>query len=279
MVDNIVTPEQVQESLNIVEKALGHMGPEDEYEAAMLKNQAIMTQAIASMSGSDIGLSGGPAGYDKENLPEYLAGKAIEAIPNESTGPAIFSIEGTPYVATIRASGDIASGETVIITSDGNVARPAPESSDAFDALVGSSSGAFSQNLDIRGYNIYETADLVEAGYSEDAVNNDGSVTLEPGDEVPIASTGNLSNGCKLLAVGAVDETDVKYYIEIDGEQTFGGVTNSPLGTVNDPFSFAEEFGASVPVQQGVEYMASLSPNASSSVDLVSRIHVQELQG
>lgn len=277
MADNIITPEQVKESLNLAESALSHLSDDDEYQAAMLHNQAVMTQAIAALTDQEIGIGNGPAGFDLEDLPHGLAGKAAENINNGANGHALFSLDGTPYSTRVRATSDINQNETIVITGDDNQARPAPGTGEAFGALVGSGAGTFGDDINIERYKAFETEDLPQAGYPEDAINPNGSITLQPGDDVPLASTGSLNQGGYVLAVGATDETGVEYYLDIDGEYEVGGRTNSPLGTINSPFSFIKEFGATVPANSSAEYRAHYGEDESGEVELVGRLHVQRL--
>lgn len=112
---------------------------------------------------------------------------------------------------------------------------------------------------------VSETDDL-------DAANDDGSVTLEPGDSVTVVEIAT-DQPTALLAVGASDAEDVEYQLVVDDQYPIGRATNSPLGTVNDPFSFVDVLGGAVPAQRSVSYQASLAPEAGSSVDLVGRMY------
>lgn len=277
MADNVVTPEQVQEGLNIAERALSHLDSSDEYKAAMLHNQALMTQTIASMGDDGASASRGPQGFDLDNLPHGLAGKAADNLANEQKGTALFSLDGTPYATQVRAMADIDSNETIIVTGDDNNVKPAPGAAEAFGALVGTGAGTFGDDINIERYKAFETDDLPAAGYPEDIVNSNGSITLSPGDELPIVSTGKLNQGGYVLGVGATDVSGVEYYLDVDGEYEVGGRTNSPLGTINSPFSFIKEFGATVPASSSAEYVAKYGEDESGDVELVGRLHVQRL--
>jgi hypothetical protein len=120
------------------------------------------------------------------------------------------------------------------------------------------------------GYRIYETADLAEA-------NGSGTITLEPGEEATIVESDNASNGLLGLAIGASDKPDVRYRLYVDGERTVGGLTNSPLGTVNSPFSFVKMLGGVLPAERRIEYRAIYDPAATGEVELAARLHVEEL--
>lgn len=116
---------------------------------------------------------------------------------------------------------------------------------------------------------------IIETSYLEDATP-DGSVTLEPGEEAPIVKYDPRDGGA-LMALGATDEPDVRYALRFDHQHIIGGWTNSPLGLINDPFSFVNEFGVVLPAEQTVEYVARYDSTASGEVDLVGRLHVQEV--
>lgn len=120
--------------------------------------------------------------------------------------------------------------------------------------------------MDANRYVALETTNLDEA-------NTNGTVTLQPGDSQALIRW-DRELEVAIMAIGAVDKDDVQYEIRANHDQTVGGVTQSPLGTINDPFSFVQELGAAVPVQT-FEYVATLSQNASSPVDLAARAHME----
>ena len=105
--------------------------------------------------------------------------------------------------------------------------------------------------------------------------NEGGSVTVQSGETRTIcelyASSGLIIN---LLSVGATDEQNVRYALKMDGN-IVGGWTNSPIGLVNNPFSFVDEFGASLVAEESVQVIAKYEPESTGSVDLISRIHAE----
>lgn len=116
---------------------------------------------------------------------------------------------------------------------------------------------------------IDETAALDEA-------NDDGTITLNPGEQKTIAEAHHPNaDAIGLLSVGAADEQNVRYFIRIDSKYVVGGVTNSPLGSVNSPFSFPDYYNAIIPADQRIEYVAQRPTNASGAVDLVARLTTQ----
>lgn len=101
-------------------------------------------------------------------------------------------------------------------------------------------------------------------------------MTIQPGESETIAeyeSGGDYP--INLLAVGATDRRDVSYRLVYDNDQTLGGWTQSPLGSVNDPFSFADVLGRTIPVEKRIRYEARLLDSADSSVDLAARLHTE----
>jgi hypothetical protein len=133
----------------------------------------------------------------------------------------------------------------------------------------GVSAGATALNP--RTYVVNETDDL-------DGVQPGGTVTLQPGDEKTLVRAEAASDaGIACLAVGANDQSDVRYKLIVDNQQTVGGTTNSPLGLLNSPFSFIETLGAIVPAERNIKYVAERPSSASGSVDLAARMHVENL--
>lgn len=120
------------------------------------------------------------------------------------------------------------------------------------------------------GFIISETSDLPEA-------NNDGTVTLSPGEEqVLVEREARGDVGLAILAVGANDVQDVQYGLRIDRAKVVGGLTESPLGVLNDPFSFVDRLNAVVPANDVVEYVADYDANATGDVDMAARLYTDE---
>jgi hypothetical protein len=113
-------------------------------------------------------------------------------------------------------------------------------------------------------YVVVETASM---SYS----NPSGTVTLSPGDSVNLVDYEATQD--TLLAIGATDKQDVEYELTID-KTTVGGRTNSPLGLVNEPFSFVDALAREIPVEKRLRYTAHYDPNASGDIELAGRIHV-----
>lgn len=104
-----------------------------------------------------------------------------------------------------------------------------------------------------------------------DSTNSDGTVTLSPGDTKTLVE---FKDQCAVYAVGASDKQDVEYQLEVD-RTVVGGRTNSPLGLVNDPFSFVDKLGGAIPVEKRVRYVASYDSAASGDINLAGRMMVE----
>lgn len=78
------------------------------------------------------------------------------------------------------------------------------------------------------------------------------------------------------MAVGAADKRNVRYRLYMDDQRTVGNATNTPLGTIHDPFSFYQMFGALLPANKRIEYQAQLDGSAEETVELVGELHVLE---
>lgn len=270
MVEGLVDPSEVQENLNFLERVKAYFTGDDEYKAAMLQNQKVMTKALVQQTGTGLNNTVTPSNVDITDLPQGLAGSSVEQIANGEKGTAMFDISGSKFEAQVRASADIEKNETVVIIGENNRAKPSPDSHDALSMLVGSGAAGRDTVMDPASYMVYESSDMED---STDA----GDVVLEPGDDKAIVSTGNVSPGAFTLGVGATDIEDVRYYLWVDEEFRVGGVTESPLGTMNNIFSFPDQFGAVIPATRKIEYRARYPSDAAGTVELTGRLHVQEL--
>lgn len=122
--------------------------------------------------------------------------------------------------------------------------------------------------MDSNRYLVLETADL-------DGANDDGTVTLEPGEEKTLIRYDQDATAA-LLALGANDAQNVIYTTRANGKKALGGKTHSPLGQVNFPFSFVDQLGAALPIES-LEYRAKLMPDAEFDVRLAARAHLEVL--
>lgn len=158
----------------------------------------------------------------------------------------------------------------IIAQNTGGIGDVTVQEGDELTEIDAPGAGGSVGVLDPGRYRLYETDDLPDS-------NEDGTVTLQPGQSRPIVEyEAHAAQGVNLLAVGANDEPDVTYGLIIDNDLPVGGRTNSPLGLVNEPFSFVQKYNAVIPASQKVEYWAYHDPEAEGNVDLVGRLHVEE---
>lgn len=125
--------------------------------------------------------------------------------------------------------------------------------------------------MDPRAYVVRESDDL-------DGLDPGDPVTLSPGETKTLVDFQSQNEeGFLLLAIGATDHNNVQYRLRLDDDFVMGGTTNSPLGVINNAFSFEDALGAAVPVDKYAEYEAHYSANGSGDINLAGRMHVQQL--
>lgn len=266
----LVGPEEIEESLGLMETLTSSLTSRDEYDRAALENQILQTRLLADVASVNLSDRVDPTSVDRENLPIGIVGTAEESIARGETGTALFDIAGSKFEARVTAVNSVDSNDPVVINAEGNEVRPSSKSSNALSKMAGA--GDYGRNAlinqDQMGF--YETTHLDES-------TELGSMVLEPGETKKICSTGEVEDGGFLIGSGAYNETDVTYFIKIDGEHTLGGKLSSPLGSVNDPFWYSEKMGGVVPFQESVSYYAEYDESATGEVELTSRLFTQEI--
>lgn len=240
---------RVQSELNIIEQILSGGSSTDNYLEAIVRNQR------AQMVQSGIESVMGPSSPD--NIPSGVIGYTVESIPNGQSGDVVFDIGGTRRSYTMRADGSVGAGTQIRSVGDG-----------VFEAF----SGGASVFVAADDYVVVESDDL-------DAVDDGGTVTVQPGETKTIVRARSRGQTMALLAVGANDESDVTYELVVDGDEVAGGTTNSPLGLLNEPFSFEDIIGGSIPANSRIEYDVTLAAGASASVEMAGRLHVNKNPG
>jgi len=126
--------------------------------------------------------------------------------------------------------------------------------------------------IEPRDYIVIESDDL-----DDDEHNDDGTVTLQPGETKTLVRY--EGDPFALHAVGATDEAGVQYRLVAGSKRTVGGTTNSPLGLLNDPFSFGDVLGGALGIDKRIEYRATLDAEATAPVNLAGRLHVEVFSG
>jgi hypothetical protein len=108
-----------------------------------------------------------------------------------------------------------------------------------------------------------------------DSSEPDGTMEIKPGETETFLQFRGQPHG--MLAVGATDKTDTDYLLRSDSSVPIGGTTESPLGAINDPFSFVDTLGGAPHAEDSTTYRAHLDPSASSPVYVAGRLFLEVL--
>lgn len=147
---------------------------------------------------------------------------------------------------SIELVGDPGGGGTTSVTYEGNV-----------------------QTLGLGEFVVAETDDL-------EASNADGSLTV-PADGVhALVRHRAEGEGAALLSLGASDAAETEFAIRADGD-IIGGWTQSPLGTIVNPFSLVNQLNAVIAADGSLEYVARRTDDAAGGVDLAGRAFVEDM--
>ena len=205
--------EQVRESLNFVERALASVSSDDEYLAAMLHNQKIMTQALLRSQTS-------PGAGSSNNIPPGTAGLSLESISEDDVGDVLFKVEGRTVIGSLRAAAEVESEEVVRVGDEGNEVYPI--------------SGVGSGKLDFGAVaSVAVSPNRFVYGDTEE------NVTIQPGESEAVLDL-DVSGPIGLQSIGTNDETYSLYQYEIDGESMLDSPIKKPLGLYNDMFEFPQ---------------------------------------
>jgi hypothetical protein len=217
MQDQFITVEEVRDSLNALEAIETRLSGEDDFLAAMVRNQRVIAQAV---------LANGTVGIG--DVPPHTAGLAVDDAKSGSSIDVLFQLDGRTVVESFRSENSVSKGETLVVAEDGESVRPVVEV-DESKLTIGSTSRAFIQSSD---YYVKET---------------NGTVEAEPGEEVEVLSIEpNSKRG--IHAIGTVDREDTEYIYKVDGSSLLDEPMPSPLGLYNNmhefpqPLSFNEAF-------------------------------------
>lgn len=107
----------------------------------------------------------------------------------------------------------------------------------------------------------------------ESHAENDGAVTVSPGETVTLASYTAVGTA-DLLAFGATDHADSEYELVVDYDSRF--TTRSPLGLLNEPFSLQKELGYTYPATKEVEYRVKRDSAVAEDARYAARLFVSE---
>lgn len=122
--------------------------------------------------------------------------------------------------------------------------------------------------IEPRDLSVTETDDLEDA-------EGDGTMKVEPGETKTFLTFQGPPHA--ILAVGASDHTDADYHLEADNQYPIGGTTKSPLGSINEPFSFVRQFGGAPHAEQRTRYKIYLDSSASAPIYVAGRLFVEVL--
>jgi len=205
-----VTDEDVREQLNAVETALARANSDDEFMAAMLRNQQLLFNVIGQSLGS----------FDIGNLPMKSAGLAVEDMAVGEPGRAVFDLNGTKKVATVTPTSEVKRNDVVYINGPDNEVTAANSIDEGQLLGIGIDNGT-------------KTAAAIEKKVTRDPV------TLEPGEVATLLKVESETGG-SWNQVGSNDATYTEYAYFVDGESIFDEPQFEPLGLYNDLYSFPQ---------------------------------------
>lgn len=115
--DDHVSVNDVEEQLNVIEKALSDISPGDNFARAILENQRTMLVQSTSGGGgvSALALNG------VSDLSEGVVGTAMETFNENAYGDVLFSLSGTDRIMQARAGEDIIEGDSVYVVGENDV--------------------------------------------------------------------------------------------------------------------------------------------------------------
>ncbi len=125
-----------------------------------------------------------------------------------------------------------------------------------------------SDAIHVRDYTVIESAQLEDA-------NDDGTITCPGGEETALIEFEPAGTGSRALlhAIGATDASGLEYRLRFGGND-ISFTAQSPLGGVNDPFSFTDELGKPLTAGSATLFFTAIN-NTENDIDLVARAHVE----
>lgn len=220
---DFVTQEDVDKQINLFEWLQSGLEIEDDFLRAILANQTAIGAQIASMGKS------GSAGIDLNNLPNGMVGVAAEDIHDNSSGSAIFSIDGSRFMVQVTAERqNVDAGRFVIINGEGNKVVEGPKSlPDVNVILSGGSTGVSvdddlispDQTIRLANESWVNTSSGLNPAITQSSFTGD----LDPGDEENVVEAREEADN-RRLQVKAVGVTSHK--ADIDGDKKDESVVN-----------------------------------------------------
>lgn len=205
--------EQVRESLNFIERALAGISSDDEYLAAMLHNQKILTQAL-------MGETTPAMGGQSSGVPPGTAGISLENIAEDDVGDILFKVDGRTVISNFRAAAEVQNEEVVRVGEEGDEVYPI--------------SGVGPGKLDF-GAVASVSVKPTRFVYGDTEEN----VTIQPGGSKAVLDI-DVAGPIGLQSIGTNDETYSLYNYEVDGETMLDSPIKKPLGLYNDMFEFPQ---------------------------------------
>lgn len=240
MVGASLDQEDVNESLSFIEQMLSNLSSDDEYLAAILHNQKIMTQALA---GGDTPMTG-----QGSNIPPGTAGLALASISEDDVGDILFKIDGRTVISDLRAGTEISADEVVRVGDDGDEVYPISDvSSGKLDfgavatANVGPSSFVFAETED--------------------------NITISPGETKAVLDI-DVNGPIGWYQTGTNDATYSEYQYAIDGEPLVETPLKKPLGLYNNMY----DFPAPLEVGNNLQVLVSRQDDAPGDEEYFSNV-------
>lgn len=234
--------EDVRQQLSIVERLLSNATSDDEYMAAMLRNQELMFGVLSSDT----------TAFNTENLPDGIAGLAVENMDPEEPGLAVFDINGAKRIIQVTPSAEIATNDVVYINGDDNEVAPARTVDEGQLLGIGSNAGSREANA-----------------ISQETTGD--PVTLGPGQSATLVEA-TLETGGLWIETGTSAKDNTKYQYEVDGNEVFDEPIDTPLGLYNSVYRFPQALKAN----SQIEVKALRLESAGGAADYVNKIRYYE---
>lgn len=120
----------------------------------------------------------------------------------------------------------------------------------------------------LRNYRIRETADMDES-------NSSGEMEFSAGEQSPIVTYEvSPGNTVRLLSVGASDVQDMRYAVLVDDDTFVGGWTETPLGTVQEPFSLVDKAGGYIEAENRIKILGHYTADTGTA-SVVGSLHYE----
>jgi hypothetical protein len=246
-----VSLSEIDNQLNFVERALGHLSDDDEYDRAIIQNQASMIRLLAQdglMTGGVLdgeNRLGGPlSNPERSALPLDAVGTTARDINPNDSGPAIFQIRGTIFYTVVQNNDkeEMQAGTSVRVEETGNKVT----ARGAAGTIGNSGAGGADDTFRYQG-RLYSVPDVTRGSEDVKVANQrylrgtyeNVTETLEPGGDLEVARIEPDANEFALLKytnATAHDTVEYEYYIDGTAEPDPDLSGPSPWATPPDLF-------------------------------------------